>query len=845
MIIGTGARMIRLAIGAVAIGAIAREAVAQTRPAPPSPPTSNTVAEVIVTAQKRSENLQKTPIAITAVTADRIQQEQISGAAKLQFISPSMTFGQNSNYTYITLRGVGTDLVFLSGEASVATYIDGVYTGDLVSSGLPNLDLERIEILRGPQGTLYGRNATGGVVNYISKDPSFESGATLSTSYGNYNSTVTDADITGPIIPDLVAGRLSLHFNEHEGYRYNLFNGERQDADRSPSGHAAVLFKPRPSLSVMLRGDLTHETTSNPHEVISDHSLDGITTEATPLGIFSLPAGSLPANTLSPGDVAKLNGGSIANFFGLGEPGTATPDPTKSLDFANYFPVRYDTNTGGGSATVNWSGPVEVKSITAYRYTNFNAQADSSGTAAPIIELGPLVQDSRQFTQEFDVSGKAFDNHLDWLVGAYYFNDQSTIKVTVPLETTGEDIILDTSLANRTPGAPYAFNLSQPLLSSLFQVSSPLATVLANGVDPITGQHLQAGVSVPTTPFIGFADDQSSQSVAGFGQATLHVTDRLRVTGGFRFTDDQKDVVRTYHSNLLVLFGETSSLCQDRRNSKTWTAPTGTIGADYDATQNILAYAKASWGYKAGGFNSSDCGQPFNPEYLAAYETGVKATLADRQLRLDADGYYYDYSNIQFTYYRNATAPIRNAGEATAYGFELEYEFRPSMLPGFETDGSVSYEHSAYGTAYIQDPAYLVPPPGINIAGDELVRAPDWKANFGFQYTADTGSYSSLRLRAEAAYTDTIYNDVFNGKAPFAADTTQPAYWLLNAYLAWRSGDGRWEGQLFGENLTNTYYTTDRSETNNPAAEVFTTGQFAPPRTYGVRLIVRLGSEAR
>jgi iron complex outermembrane recepter protein len=831
------------AMSSVAIGAIASAANAQTS-APPPPAAANSVEEVIVTAQKRSENIQKTPIAMTAITASRIQSGGITGADKLQFISPSMTFGQNSNYTYVTLRGVGTDLVFLSGEASVATYIDGVYTGDLVSSGLPNLDLQRIEILRGPQGTLYGRNATGGVVNYISKDPSFEPGATVSASYGNYNAVVADADITGAIIPDVVAGRLSLHFNEHDGYRRNLVTGQDEDADRSPSGHAAILIKPNDAFSVILRGDLTHETNSNPHEEISSHSIDGVTGIATPLGIFSLPAASLPANTLSPGDLAKLNGGSIASFLGVGESGQTPPDPTKSLDFLNYFPTLYKTDTGGGSVTVNWAGPVNVKSITAYRFTNFTADADNSGTAAPIIELAPLAQDSRQFTQEFNISGRSFDDRLEWLVGAYYFNDQSTIRVTVPLPNTTEDVILASSLANQTAGSPYSFNLSQPLLTSLFQVASPLATILTDGVDPISGAPLRAGVSVPTTAFLGFAANQSSQSVAGFGQATLHLTDRLRLTAGGRFTDDQKDITRTFHSNLLVLFGETAGLCQDQKNSKTWTAPTGTIGADYDAAKNVLTYAKASWGYKAGGFNSSDCGQPFNPEYLTAYEAGVKSTLVDGQLRLNAATYYYDYTNIQFTYYTNATSPIRNAGKATAYGLELEYQFRPRALPGFSLDGSASYEHSEYGSTLIQDPAFIVPPPGLNIAGNELIRAPKWKSNFGAQYTAPAADYGQLTLRAEAAYTDVIYNDVFNGKAPFASDTTQPAYWIMNAILSWKSRDGRWEGQLFGNNLTNAYYATDRSESNNPAGEVFTTGQFAPPRTFGARLIMRLGSEA-
>ena len=211
---------------------------------------------------------------------------------------------------------------------------------------------------------------------------------------------------------------------------------------------------------------------------------------------------------------------------------------------------------------------------------------------------------------------------------------------------------------------------------------------------------------------------------------------------------------------------------------------------------------------------------------------------------MNAATYYYDYTNIQFTYYTDATSPIRNAGKATAYGLELEYQIHPRALPGFSLDGAASYEHSAYGSTLIQDPAFIVPAPGLNIQGNELIRAPKWKSNFGAQYTSPAADYGQFTLRAETAYTDVIYNDVFNGKAPFAADTTQPAYWIMNAVLSWKSRDGRWEGQLFGDNLTNAYYATDRSETNNPAGEVFTTGQFAPPRTFGARVIMRLGSEA-
>jgi len=161
-------------VGTAALGALTMASVAHAQT------TSNrsvgvTLGEIVVTAQKREQNLQKTAVAVTALTSDRIQQANIAQPVQLQFRVPSMTFGYQSGYTYLTLRGVGNDTT-VNAESSVATYLDGVYTGALISESVPSYDLARIEVLRGPQGTLYGRNTTGGVINYITRDPSFTPG---------------------------------------------------------------------------------------------------------------------------------------------------------------------------------------------------------------------------------------------------------------------------------------------------------------------------------------------------------------------------------------------------------------------------------------------------------------------------------------------------------------------------------------------------------------------------------------------------------------------------------------------------------------------------------------------
>ncbi|MDB5479828.1 MAG: hypothetical protein JWO83_881 [Caulobacteraceae bacterium] len=870
----------RVAMGAVAWGAMVLAAGGAARAAEASSQTDAAsvnlgpvLGEVVVTAQKRSENLQKTPIAITAVTGDRIEQGNLAQPVQLQFQVPSMTFGNDNGYSYLTLRGVGNDTTTTAAESSVATYLDGVYTGDLISESIPTYDLQRIEVLRGPQGTLYGRNTTGGVINYITKSPSFDPGANAAISYGNYNAVQADAGVTGPIVPDMVAGRLSLHWGQHDGYRENIATNKRIYSDVNYSGRASLLFRPNNNLTITLRGDLSHDRATDAFGLIHSTALDGLTTPETPLGIFSLPAAQLGAigGILSPADLAKLNGGSIATYYGLLQPGPAPPDPLKTLQISNSQSAVMAPTSDGGSVTIDWNlGPATVKSITAYRYNHLRFLDDTGGIGSPSVYFLPFDQIDKQFTQEVDISGKAFNNRLDWLAGAFYFHDDGSTATTVWLPSFGDFINASFNLAN-PPGSPYAFNLNPSSLINFTNFVAPniLSTVVTNGPNFVGGAPLTAFSSIPNTAFLGFNTTQESQSVAGFAQATYHITEALRFTGGFRFTADRKTAVRSLHSNLIyALTGGNpgASLCDHITSSRSWTAPTGTVGVDYDAAPHVLTYAKASWGYKAGGINPGECTHIFDPEYLTDYEGGVKAIFADGQILTNAAMYYYDYSNIQFTTYINNASAILNAGTAQIFGVELEYVVQPRAVPGLELDGSASFEDSHYGVGCFADPANLnnagsanplmacptLAPgngrpigPSASIKGNELIRAPKWKTNVGLQYTAHLESGGSLLGRFEAAYTDTIYNDIFNGKAPDLATATQPSYWILNARLVWTSPDRRYSAELFGDNITNTYYTTNRVGFNTPATVENVGGQFAPPATYGVRVTVKLGSAAR
>jgi iron complex outermembrane receptor protein len=842
------------AFGAL-LAATGPAASAQEPPADAAAPTG--VEEIVVTAEKRQTKLQKTPSAITAISSTKLEAQGITGVESLQFNVPSMVFGDVSGYTFISIRGIGTDVTTTSAEPAVATYSDGVYTGSLITQALPEFDLERIEVLRGPQGTLYGRNATGGVINYISKGPSYEPEVNLAGIYGSYDRIAIDGSATGALVEDKLAFRLGGHYEQNDGYRKNIALDTHEYDLEEWSVRGALMADPNEDLKITLRGDYLEQETSNSYMLITTQAipaiagpLDLMVSPELPLGIFSQPAAFFQAvpGFLTDSDIAALNGGSIAEYLNmLTQPGPIAPSPDESLKFSDSIPARYDVKTGGTSLTIDWDvGNVSIKSITALRRGSLEFDQDSTGFAAPQVVFYPLRQSNTQWTQEFNISGTAFDDRMDWLVGAFYFHDDAKFATTVWLPGIGEYVQLLSSLSD--PDGPTAFNLSQPLLP-LYQIFQDItATAIQDGPNYILGgPGVVEDVTIPATAFLGFGLTQESESMAGFAQATYRITDELRITGGLRYTIDEKKVVRSKHSNLLLFFGGGNpapvDLCHDVAESRKWYALTGTAGIDYDVAERTMIYAKYSAGYKAGGFNPGECHGAFNPEKLDAFEGGVKSVFGDGQFSANVAAFYYDYSDIQFTTYVPGASSIKNAGAAELYGLEIEFQAYPDGIPGFSVDGSVSWVHSEYteGNPDRDDGLFfdVTNRDLLDIRGNNLIRSPEWKFSMGAQYEIDMGDSGALTLRGEASWTDTIYNDIFNGEATFQEGTTQPAYWLVNARAIWELEDGKYSIQLFGENLTDEYYAVNRVAFNTPTTLVSVAGQYAAPRTFGIRVAMK------
>lgn len=782
--------------------------------------SSGGIEEIVVTAQKRSESLQTTPVAVSAFTSDKLESQQISGVEQLQYNVPSLVVAQLTGYSQLSMRGIGSDLTVTAGEPTVATFEDGVYMGQLFGQSVPSFDLERIEVLRGPQGTLYGRNSTGGTINYITKAPQYAPGGNIAATYGNYNRVALEAGATGGLVDGKVAARFSIKYDRRDGYRLNLFDGKRYDDNDQIGLRGALLFEPSADVKFTLRGDYSRQRSSPVVQFIAGLPTATQISPQTPVGIFSLPGPVLAGipGLLSAGDLATLGSGSVADLLNLGQPSLPVPDPTATTDIVNDTPSLTRINLRGVSGTLEWKfGSTTFKSITAYRYSDFFIQVDNDGSSAAILYEDPIYQSSKQFSQEFNLSGVAADGKLDWLAGFFYLHDRASLRADIYLPSLGNLIIASASLSSPTP--PPVFNLSQPIIPNL----------LVLGSDPVLGRTIYGGAFTPIA-FLGFGAEQSSSSVAGFGQMTYKATDRLRLTAGVRYTRDEKDVFRRLHSN----FVPAAALCETN-TKKSWGAWTGTAGIDYDAGQDVLVYGKVSRGYKAGGFNPAECTASFDPEGLWAYEAGLKSTLADRQLRLNIAGFYYDFTNIQFTTYLNNASTIKNAANAKLYGIEAEVLFQPRGLSGFSLDASGSYIHSRYGSQLLQEPLAVAT---LDIGGNRLIRAPEWKLNLGAQQRLDLGGWGSITLRGEAAYTSEVFHDVFNGKAPFQSETREGGYWVTNTRLTWSSANDRYQVQLFAENIGNDLHAYNRIAS---ATGAYVTGQFSAPRTFGIRLSAKLG----
>jgi len=714
---------------------------------------NNVLEEIVVSAQKRTEGLQEAPIAITAVTRDAIDRQGLNDLQQVAEVAPNVTFDFTapisgaSNAATIYVRGIGQSDFALTTEAGVGTYIDGVYSSRSLGGVLDVLDIERVEVLRGPQGTLFGRNTIGGAISITTQRPDQEQGGTVEVSVGDFSRRFLRGSLNLPL-SDSTALRVSVSSKDQDGFVNAAIGVDQRDLppsqrDSSLQGLNNLGNQNRQAARVVLEHEFSPSfiatiatDVSRARENNAADRLVGITDTLAdgPLA-FIYNNFQAPSTTL-PGFPDSLY--SAANFITNDDTTFSTGPNGSNIDsFGTALTLEYDI-----------SDNFTIKSISAYRDTDGFFNRDADGSPLRITHTSNFDYQHKQFSQEFQFIGASADNKLRYAAGLYYFDE------------TGSD----------------------PLRVEFPEVFGTL--------------------------FIDTADIDNT-SIAAFAQVNYDINDRLQLTVGGRYTRDEKEfltdqIILTGSASPALFNGapEGTEIPLIPRNSfieETFTDFSPRVSLDYQLDSSLI-YGSFSQGFKSGGFNlryvqPRDAILPFDPEEADSFELGYKWESSDRRLRFNAAAFYTDYTDIQVTVFENLGAPITlNSGDAEIKG--LEFELNALLFEGLELNVSTGFLDAEY-TEIRSNPANISTPEQAITTDTELPNSPEWQATIGAAYTTYLTNSSSLEFRGDWRLSGDVENDAQNSRF-----LSQDAYDVLNLSTTYRPPSEAWSLRLFVDNVT-------------------------------------------
>jgi iron complex outermembrane receptor protein len=840
---GSGRLKALLLASAVALGA-AGPALAADPPAKAAA-TGPTVGEVVVTAEFRATKLQQTPLAISAVTGQQLLEQGGTNVMDVSHTVPNTVIGPLGSGWGSTMaafiRGVGLGDNILSFEPGVPIYVDDVYNGRPQGSIFDLLDLDRIEVLRGPQGTLFGKNAIGGAVRLISKKPTGSNTGYIEAGYGSYNRVNVRAAWDGTIVPDKLFARLAVSSKHADGYM-NLLDyvcvhgpgslGNIQSAVGATAQHGCVTdhlgSEGVDAGRIALRWVGTEKLEVN---LIADYTRQRQEAPTDKYTYIADPR-AFPGPNGIDGVVPQLWTSVPQQLYGAGvmyDQRFVTSNPYTSY-------ARYGTNATDGRFTPNennldhWgvSGTVDydltpmmhIKSVTAYRkwWNTFGR-----GDASPIGN-STTYDDTRhhQFTEELDVTGTV--QKLDYAFGGFYYHAYD--------RNTGFDSLL-------------------PVPPGLGPLPPGSFTGLGLGDIGLYDHDID--------------DSQTTKDWALFVHGVYHLTDKLNLTAGVRYTNDTKNAVVAVSNRYTTVgdFSEPVNVHATRWN------PMAELS--YQWTSDIMTYALYSTGFRGGGFSPRPANAlqpvPFGPEDVTNYEVGVKSEWLQHRVRLNAD-YFYMTDDGQQNYKTDVDASGAtwfhelNAGNSINTGFEVELQARP--IEGLQIDSSLGYLHYRLKDD-VQSRTTLICTHFSDGSLCPQTRAPRWTFSAGAQYRFELGSYGSITPRMDLQAISRVYYipligscsaTVAPGGACPAGDVIpfdkaklvstdasgvpggldyQPGYMLLNGRVTWYAPDGKWSVTAAVTNLTNKVYFYGKLglAVNSLGREQ---GNIAPPRQWLVTI---------
>ncbi len=782
------APLLALATAALPAVASAQEAVSQ-------------LSEIVVSAERREGALQRTPLSVTVAAQPLLAGAGVVDIKDLAVVTPGLLVASTSNQTYTTarIRGVGTVGDNPGLESSVGVVVDGVYRA---RNGVALGDLgevERIEVLRGPQSTLFGQNTSAGVINIVTAAPRFDFAAVGELTLGNYGTRGGSLSVTGPLIEDRLAGRLYASVRHRDGlYDVRTGAGPRTETDDQDEAYETVrgqlLWTPSTRLDVRLAADFTNR---DERCCIGVQQATGFTA-----GILAL---------LSPD-------GGVSN----------PADVEARIGYANR-----DTNAriqdGGVSLHTRVESRVgQIEVVSSVRQWDAVLSQDWDFTSADLAyrpDDGGWSNRFRTFSHEARLNGTR--GAFDYSGGLYLMREELKRRDALLYGTAYEDYlgrILTRSAANPVGLPGYVASL----------------TGLPVGQSFVAGQGQRDRY------------DQTADTVALFGQGTWHATEQLGLTLGLRYSRIEKSVEAEYVNtdggracaaalargvtNATICLPWANPALNDRKTSEALTDVgwSGLARVEYQATPAVLTYASWSRGRKSGGYNLDRAqtglvpaaSNAFEPEVVDAAEIGAKASLFDRRLLISIDAFHQTYEDFQLNTFLGTTFLVRSIPEVTAKGAEIEAMGRfalPRDAGDLTVQGGLIYAQTEYGDASVAGLPLL--------AGSRLSFAPLWSGSLAGTWQRPVAMGFTARATLAAKY-----SSAYNTGSDLAPDKVQRGFWLANGSVGIEAASG-WSVELWARNLLDETYS---QVAFGAPFQTGTTGAFlGAPRTVGVSLRVR------
>ncbi len=776
--------------------------------------------EVIVTAQKREQSLQDVPVSVSVVTGDAISQTGMTNLDELSTHVPNLSIQEGSQTTAITMRGLGSG-INQGFEQSVGMFIDGIYAGRDRQFRSPFLDVAAVEVLRGPQGTLFGKNTIAGAINLTTTKPTDEFEASLRTTYEpEYNEYSVEGIVSGSIT-DTLNGRLAVKQAESDGYVENTLTGRDGPSKVETVVRGTLVWEPTDDLSVTTK----YET--------ARYDVGG------------------EANSID-------TSGGWGEIFSAIDPAYDEGD-----EFSRSAEKEYSDNDNESlTVTVDYDiGEYTLTSITGYSSYEYDDFQDVDFSPIEMLSM-QQEQDFSQWSQEIRLTSPIGDK-FDFITGLYYQTsdlehhkrlDSNIGSLIGGVPTVGTTLALDVNgnIIGSSQGGVNPVNVADLLEPAIFANHPVLGTFPTNKSASIVAASLNGAQSGRVSDF-----EQESETWAIFGQGTWHVRDDVHLTLGLRWTREEKEATRSLYMteygtenplpvtdpNYALLTGIQNGIFStfehNIKDDNTVTNFSPSVKAQYDLNDDVMLYASVSKAFKSGGFDEAGTNGivdefSYDDEEALSFEIGGKLTVLDGRGSLNFAMFHTNYEDLQVSAFVGDKYVVGNAAEATSQGVEIDGVFR--VTEALTMTASMAYldatydefENASCTLAQVQASSGTAKDCAQDLKGETLAFAPEWTANIGLNHVASITNSLELTSMLNLNYTDEQY---------LAQDLDDQAleesHVTVNGRIALADLDSNWEIALVGKNLTDEEIRTYSNDTPLMDGAFFT--YMAPPRTVAVQ----------